>query len=98
MVAVNSAMVPLGSPAPDFALPSVDGKTVSSDDFVGAPALLVIFLSNHCPYVRRIEAGIGALVSEYRGKGLAAVGISSNDVVGYPDDGAEHLAEQASRA
>jgi peroxiredoxin len=98
MVSVNSAMVPIGTPLPDFALPAIDGRKVSSADFADAPALLVIFLSNHCPYVRRIEHGIGALVGEYLAKGLAAVAICSNDVENYPDDGAESLTEQARRA
>lgn len=98
MVAVNSAMVPLGTPAPDFTLPSIDGRTVSLADFASAPALLVIFMCNHCPYVRHIESGIGTLVSDYRPKGLAAVGIRSNDVGQYPDDDVSSLTEQARRA
>jgi peroxiredoxin len=98
MVSVNSAMVPIGTPLPDFALPSIDGRKVSSADFADAPALLVIFLSNHCPYVRRIEHGIGSVVGQYLPKGLAAVAICSNDVENYPDDGAESLTEQARRA
>jgi peroxiredoxin len=97
-MAIASFMVPLGTPAPDFTLPSIDGGTVSLADFKGSPALLVIFLSNHCPYVRRIENGIGALTAEYGEKGLATVAICSNDVVNYPDDDAEHLREQVKRA
>ena len=61
------------------------------------PATLVIFLSNHCPYVRRIEKGIGALASDYRAE-LTTLAICSNDVENYPDDDAAHLAEQARRA
>lgn len=98
MVSVNSVMVPVGTPLPDFALPSIDGRKVSAADFATAPALLVIFLSNHCPYVRRIENGIGSLVGEYLPKGLAAVAISSNDVERYPDDGVASLTEQSRRA
>ncbi|GAA2105957.1 thioredoxin family protein [Actinomadura alba] len=98
-MAISSFMVPLGTRAPSFSLPSIQGDTVSIDDFVGAPALLVVFLSNHCPYVRRIESALGEAVAEYQAKeGLAAVGICSNDVENYPDDDAEHLAEQAKRA
>lgn len=97
-MAIASFMVPLGSPLPPFSLPSVGGGTVSDGDFAGAPALLVIFLSNHCPYVRRIETAIGALTWEYAGKGVASVGVCSNDVVNYPDDGPGHLREQAERA
>ncbi|MGP4023713.1 thioredoxin family protein [Actinomadura sp. 3N407] len=97
-MAIASFMVPLGSPVPAFRLPSVEGETVSDGDFAEASALLVVFLSNHCPYVRRIEHGIGALTEEYAGKGLATVAVCSNDVTNYPDDGAGHLREQAKRA
>ncbi|HEY7488824.1 MAG TPA: thioredoxin family protein [Streptosporangiaceae bacterium] len=98
MVAINSFMVPVGTPAPEFALPSVTGSKVSLAEFADAPALLVIFLSNHCPYVRRVEAGIGAVTASYAGRGVATVGICSNDIVTHPDDDAAHLAEQAERA
>ncbi|WP_121437939.1 thioredoxin family protein [Actinomadura pelletieri] len=97
-MAIESFMVPLGSAVPAFTLPSIDGRTVSHDDFAEASALLVMFLSNHCPYVRRIEDGIGAVTAEYAGRGLATVAVCSNDVENYPDDGAERLREQAERA
>lgn len=97
-MAISSFMVPLGTSALDFSLPSAEGGTVSVGDFAGAPALLVVFLSNHCPYVRRIEDAVGTVIAEYQNKGLAAVGICSNDVVNYPDDDAAHLTEQAKRA
>ncbi|TNY34705.1 thioredoxin family protein [Thermomonospora catenispora] len=97
-MAIASFMVPLGSPAPDFTLPAVDGGTVSLKDLSDAPALLVMFLSNHCPYVRRVESALGEVIAEYQGKGLAAVAVCSNDVANYPDDGPEHLREQAKRA
>lgn len=92
-------MVPLGTPAPDFALPAVDtGHRVSRQDFADGPALLVAFLCNHCPYVRHVESAFGRVTAEYAGRGLATVGISCNDVRSYPDDAPEHLAEQARRA
>lgn len=97
-MAISSFMVPLGSPAPAFALPSIDGGTVSLEDLPEAQALLVVFLSNHCPYVRRIEQAVGALTSEYTARGLTTIAISSNDVVNYPDDDEAHLREQAKRA
>lgn len=96
-MAVNSFMVPLGTPAPDFDLPSIAGGRVSLSDLKGSPAVLVIFLSNHCPYVRRIEEGIGAFAADYQGR-VATVGICSNDVANYPDDDVPHLIEQARRA
>ncbi|MFC4532048.1 thioredoxin family protein [Sphaerisporangium dianthi] len=96
-MAVTSFMVPLGTAAPEFDLPSVGGGRVSLAELERTPATLVIFLSNHCPYVRRIEQGIGALAADYRGR-VTTVAICSNDVVNYPDDDAGHLAEQAGRA
>ena len=95
-MAVSSLMVALGSPAPDFALPDLAGKTVRRDDFAAAPALLVAFLCNHCPYVQHVEAELGALVARY--PSLAVVGICTNDAEGYPEDRPERLAEQAERA
>lgn len=97
-MAIASFMVPLGTPAPDFTLPSIEGTTVSPGDHAEAPALLVVFLSNHCPYVRRIEDGLGAVLGEYAAKGVASVAICSNDVARYPDDAAPRLREQAKRA
>ncbi|MFC5814305.1 thioredoxin family protein [Nonomuraea harbinensis] len=96
-MAAHSFMVPLGTPAPHFDLTAVDGGNVSLADLEGSPATLVIFLSNHCPYVRHIEHGLGQLTAEY-GSRLSVVAICSNDSVNYPDDDPTHLAEQAARA
>jgi peroxiredoxin len=89
-------MVALGTPAPDFALPDLSGAIVRLDDFHAAPALLVAFLCNHCPYVRHVELELGRLIGAY--PTLAAVGICTNDAQSYPDDALPHLAEQARRA
>jgi peroxiredoxin len=97
MVAVSSFMVPLGTPAPEFALPALDGRTIGPGDAAGRP-LLVMFLSNHCPYVRHIERELGSVVAEYAERGLATLAISSNDVESHPDDGPDGLAEQVRRA
>ncbi|MQA16567.1 MAG: redoxin domain-containing protein [Pseudonocardiaceae bacterium] len=97
-MAVSSLMVPLGTPVPEFSLPSTDGTPVASADLAGAPALLVMFLCNHCPYVRHIETALGTVVADYRDRGVAAVAICSNDTDTHPDDGATGLAEQARRA
>ncbi|MGH3901150.1 MAG: thioredoxin family protein [Pseudonocardiaceae bacterium] len=97
-MAVNSFMVPLGTPAPPFALPSLNGQILASDDLAPGRPLLVMFLSNHCPYVRHIERELGALVAEYSERDVAAVAICSNDINNYPDDGAVGLTEQAHRA
>jgi peroxiredoxin len=81
----------LGTPCPPFRLPSVDGKTVDRDDFADAPALVVMFICNHCPYVQAVEDRLIALAREYRPKGVAFVGICSNDPTGYPDDAPPRL-------
>lgn len=98
LMAVTSSMVPLGTPAPDFTLPAIDGRNVALSDLADAPALLVAFLCNHCPYVRHVESSLGETLSEYAGRGLAVVGICTNDAAAYPDDSPERLAEQADRA
>ncbi len=96
-MALKSLMVPIGTPAPDFTLPSIEGPKVSLADLDGS-ALLVMFLCNHCPYVRHVESVLGPLVAEYTARGLSAVGITSNDTDQYPDDGPEGTADQAARA
>ena len=96
-MAASSLMVPLGTPAPDFELPSVDGTTVKLADLDGR-ALLVLFLCNHCPYVRHVERRLAEVVASYAGRDVAAVGICSNDTDAHPDDGPAGLAEQARRA
>src|SRR2546430_3380503 len=93
---VSSLMVPLGTPAPDFALADLGGGTVRRDDLAAAPALLVAFLCNHCPYVRHIEAKLGRVLSGY--PSLAVVGVCTNDADAYPEDGPENLAGQGRRA
>lgn len=97
-MAAISSMVPLGTEAPDFALPSVDGNTVTLKDLEDAPALLVAFLCNHCPYVRHIEVSLGATIAAYAPAGLGVVGICTNDADAYPEDRPEQLAAQARRA
>lgn len=96
MVRTESTMsMELGSPAPDFALP--DTKTdhlVQLKDFAGKP-LLVVFMCNHCPYVKHLADPLADLAAEYQEQGLAVVGISSNDVQNHPDDSPEKMAEEA---
>ena len=98
MVAVNSTMLPLGTPAPDFRLPDPSGKTFSLSDFKNAPALLVAFICNHCPYVKHIRGGLAQLARDYEPRGVAVVGISSNDVANYPADSPARMAEEAKAA
>ena len=96
-MAASSLMVPLGTPAHDFELSSADGTTVKLADLDGR-ALLVMFLCNHCPYVRHIEGQLGTVVAEYADRGVAAVGICSNDLDAYPVDGPAGMTDQARRA
>jgi thiol-disulfide isomerase/thioredoxin len=96
-MAVNSFMVSLGTPAPLFALPSLNGEVVTSDGVTAGRPLLVMFLSNHCPYVRHIERELGLLVAEYA-RDVTAVAICSNDTETYPTDGPDGLTEQVHRA
>jgi peroxiredoxin len=94
MPELTSATLPLGSKAPHFRLPDPHGKLVSSDDFSGAHALLVVFLCNHCPYVKHVQSSFAALAREYQARGAGIVGISSNDVEAFPEDGPEKMAEE----
>jgi peroxiredoxin len=91
-------MLALGTAAPDFRLPDPSGRIVSRDDFREAPALLVMFLCNHCPYVKHIRDGLSHFARDAQGRGLAIVAINSNDVRSYPDDRPEKMAEEARAA
>ena len=91
MVRTASTMLPLGSPAPDFLLPNVDGQKLSLADFQGKSGLLVIFMCNHCPFVLHLRTALAEFGREYTQKGLAIVGISSNDAEQYPQDGPEAM-------
>ena len=93
-----STMLPLGTPAPDFRLPDPEGLTVSRDDFQRASALLVAFICNHCPYVQHIRRGLAAFAREYQAKGLAIVGINSNDAGEYPEDGPQKMVDEVKAA
>ena len=86
MVRTHSFMMPLGSPVPAFALPDVEGRMVRLEDLPKGP-LLVIFLANHCPYVKHLRRHLGAAIRSWRSQGLVVVGIASNDADTYPDDG-----------
>lgn len=90
-------MLPLGTAAPDYRLPDTNGKTVSLSDFKGRP-LLIVFTCNHCPYVKHIRAGLAQLARDYIPRGVAVVGINSNDVKNYPDDSPAKMAEEVKSA
>ncbi|WP_425400491.1 thioredoxin family protein [Aeoliella sp.] len=95
MARTPSTMLPLGTEAPDFSLPNVDGSTVSLSELADAPALVVAFTCNHCPFVKHIADEFAAFGNEYTDKGVAVVAISSNDVENYPDDSPEKMAAEA---
>lgn len=95
MVKTASTMLPLGTPAPDFSLLNVDSKTVSLADFADAKALVVIFMCNHCPFVKHLAPALAEFGRECQAKGVAVVAISSNDVANYPDDSPEQMVHEA---
>ena len=98
MVRTQSTMLPLGTAAPDFSLSDTDGQTVQLGDFAGSKALLVIFMCNHCPYVKHVAEQLKLLTDHYMPLGVAVVGISSNDADKYPDDSPKAMAtEKAER-
>lgn len=91
MALTENRDVALGTPCPDFALTSVDGRPFRRDDVADAPVLCVMFLCNHCPYVQAVEDRIIALSREYGPRGVALVGICANDPTDYPDDAPARL-------
>jgi len=90
-------MLPLGTAAPPFSLADTNGKTVSLSGFKNAPALLVMVICNHCPYVQHIAYSIAKLAREYQQKGVAVVGINSNDAQKYPADSPAMMQEEVKR-
>jgi peroxiredoxin len=94
MVKTASTMLSLGTQAPSFSLPDADGRTVSSADFKNAPALLVMFMCNHCPFVKHVADELAKLGRDYQARGVAVVGINSNDAVAHPDDSPEKMREE----
>lgn len=95
MVVTASKMLALGTSAPDFSLTDTKGNIVSLSDFAESPALLVVFMCNHCPFVKHILHNLVELIKEYQPKGVAIVGINSNDVVNFPEDSPKMMAKVA---
>jgi len=98
MPTISTNILPLGTLAPDFRLPDTAGKMVALGDFKSAPALAVLFICNHCPYVKHIQAALAQLAREYQARGAAIVAISSNDAQNYPDDSPASMARVAKTA
>jgi len=97
MVETRSNMLALGTRAPDFQLPDINGRMIGLADFAGAPAVLVIFMCNHCPYVIHVREKLAELAKEYQSRGVAVVAINSNDVENYPDDSPEKMKQDAEK-
>jgi len=95
MVKTASTMKKIGTPAPDFKLINVDGRLVGLHDFDDQPALLVIFMCNHCPFVKHVADGLTKLAMDYMSKGVAVVGINSNDAATHPQDSPEQMVHEA---
>jgi peroxiredoxin len=98
MAMTPSMMLELGTPLPSFRLPDFNGNFISSDDFHGAPGLLVVFICPHCPFVGHIRKDFAEFARQYQSKGLAILTINSNDNIAFPDDSPEGMRNEAARA
>lgn len=98
MALTPSTMLALGTAAPDFELPNIDGKYVTLGHFKPAPALVVMFICNHCPYVKHLRPALAEFGRECATKGVAVVAISSNDAINYPDDSPAKMIAEAGAA
>jgi thiol-disulfide isomerase/thioredoxin len=89
-------MIPLGTIAPDFALPdTVSGRTLTLKELRSDRATVIMFICNHCPYVKHILPRLVAVAAEYGSKGVSFIAISSNDAAQYPDDSPEEMKKLA---
>jgi peroxiredoxin len=91
-------MLALGTPAPDFTLPDTGGNPVSLSDFASARALIVVFICNHCPYVKHIREALSLFGKDMQALDVAMVAINANDVANYPDDSPEKMAREVKTA
>ncbi len=94
MALTPSNMLALGTSAPDFALPDTEGNVVTLSKAKGSKGALVVFICNHCPYVKHIRERLAELTTAYSQKGISVFGINSNDVVNYPADRPEKMKEE----
>ena len=96
MVKTASTMLELGTPMPAFSLPdAVSGKTFNDQSLDGDQPTLVMFICNHCPFVKHLRTQLAEFAKEYRSKGMNIVAISSNDATEYPDDSPEMMKKEA---
>ena len=96
MVAYSKGM-PVGTKAPVFSLPGVDGKTYSLESFADAKLLVVVFTCNHCPYAQAYEDRLISIQRDYADKSVQLVAINSNDAAGYPEDGFDNMVKRAKK-
>ena len=98
MALTPSVMIPLGSEAPAFNLPdTVSGRNKSLDELKSDIATVIMFICNHCPYVKHVQTGLVELANDYLPKGVNFIAINSNDVLNYPDDSPENMKAVAER-
>lgn len=98
MALTPSTMIPLGSLAPDFTLPdTVSGSNISLNELKSDKATVIMFICNHCPYVKHVQDGLVELANDYMPKGVSFIAINSNDVENYPDDSPGKMKEVAER-
>lgn len=96
MAKTSSSMLPLGTAAPEFYLVDVmSGEKISLDYAKQAKGIVIMFICNHCPYVRHISKGLTQLANDYLGKDICFIAINSNDVTQYPDDSEENMKKTA---
>jgi peroxiredoxin len=95
MVRTPSTMLPLGTRAPDFTLPNVDGRLVSLASAAGPKGALVMFICNHCPFVKHVADQLAALGRDFMPQGIGIVAISANDVATHPADSPEQMVHEA---
>ena len=95
MVRTPSTMLPLGTTAPEFSLMNVDGRTLSLADVAGPRGTVVMFICNHCPYVKHVADQLAALGRELMPQGIGMVAISSNDVAAHPADSPEQMVRES---
>ena len=95
MVRTPSTMLPLGTAAPDFSLPNLDGRLLSLGDVAGEKETVVMFICNHCPFVKHVADQLAVLGRDYLPRGIGVVAISSNDVSTHPADSPEQMVHEA---
>jgi peroxiredoxin len=99
MAAVNSTMVPLGTPAPDFTLQdTVSGKPINLTSYRAGKPVVVMFICNHCPFVVHLRSELAKAAADFQKAGAAVIAISANDPENYPEDAPAKMTAEAKRA